>query len=415
MDTSYPSSAAQFHLSLSISGSEMKKCIYILLMLLSVHCRERYDVPFNTTGGGVLVVEGFINTTGETSIRISRTTQLSQKNIDPEVAAIVQVEAENGSIFILSEKGGGVYTLEQSFFDPSMKYRLTIRLLNGNDYETVFRNIINTPPIDSLSWHRENEGVQIYVNSKDIDNDTRYYKYEFEETWEFKSYNRASLKFNHRPGPNGTDIDLGYFDSTTYSVYEPVYTCWQQKRSNGLDIYSTIKLADDIVVFPIRFYPKGAWEMSFLYSILVKQYALSAEGYDFFERMKKNTESLGSVFDALPSEITGNIQCINNPGELVIGHIEFCSMQEKRIFIDNQELEGWDYDPGCETILAPGLAFPYNNDYETINMLDSLGYAPTIPYKLAMGSNFVISFYAEPKRCVDCNLRGFNIKPEFWP
>ena len=37
--------------------------------------------------------------------------------------------------------------------------------------------------------------------------------------------------------------------------------------------------------------------------------------------MQKNAESLGSIFDEQPTQITGNIHSVTNPSEQVIGYV----------------------------------------------------------------------------------------------
>jgi hypothetical protein len=45
----------------------------------------------------------------------------------------------------------------------------------------------NNPPIDSISWKRDEEGVRVFVNTHNPEGNTRYYRWEFEETWEIRS------------------------------------------------------------------------------------------------------------------------------------------------------------------------------------------------------------------------------------
>jgi hypothetical protein len=79
-----------------------------------------------------------------------------------------------------------------------------------------------------------------------------------------------------------------------------------------------------------------------LYSINVRQYSLSKGRYEFLQRMKKNTEGTGSIFDAQPSELSGNIYCTTN-NDPVIGYIDVCPVQEKRIFVDPNKVPNWPY------------------------------------------------------------------------
>jgi hypothetical protein len=86
------------------------------------------------------------------------------------------------------------------------------------------------------------------------------------------------------------------------------------------------------------------------YSILVHQYALTGDAFTFWENLKNNTENLGSIFDAQPSEISGNIHNVNNPAQPAVGYVSVCTVQSKRIFIHNQQLPRWQttYPYNCQ-------------------------------------------------------------------
>lgn len=126
--------------------------------------------------------------------------------------------------------------------------------------------------------------------------------------------------------------------------------------------------------------------------------------------MKKNTESLGSVFDAQPSDISGNVKCVTNPSELVIGYIEFTTLEEKRLFIDNKSLDSWGYEQDCDYYSVN----PHNNNSSTILSLMKESLVPTTIAEYFPGGG-IKKFVVQKERCVDCRLKGSNLKPSFWP
>jgi hypothetical protein len=152
------------------------------------------------------------------------------------------------------------------------------------------------------------------------------------------------------------------------------------------------------------------------YSILVKQDALTAEGFNYWQNLKKNTEQLGSIFDAQPSELQGNIHCITNLSEPVIGYISAGSTSQLRIYVDNSELPTWPV-PASECA-EKGYLF---HDH------DSAG-RPTTPVRdfIYTGQIFVTGVIQPPgsvilgytgvedRACADCTLRGSNKRPSFW-
>jgi hypothetical protein len=135
----------------------------------------------------------------------------------------------------------------------------------------------------------------------------------------------------------------------------------------------------------------------------VRQYALDKDGYAFYQLLKKNTESIGSIFDAQPTELTGNIHAIANTSEPVIGYITIAPVQQKRIFISADQVPDWNFRLQCVTINVPN-----NQDsFQVYYSGDLLPYGANEP--------FVSIFYSASPECVDCRVRGgVTEKPSFW-
>src|SRR5690606_11887431 len=118
--------------------------------------------------------------------------------------------------------------------------------------------------------------------------------------------------------------------------------------SANILIASSAKLQSDrIAEAPLLQIPTGSEKLGWRYSILVRQYALDKNAYEFYDLMKKNTESIGTIFDPQPSEIRGNFTCITNPEEPVIGHVTASTVTEKRIFINSTEVSDWVFVENC--------------------------------------------------------------------
>ncbi|MCW3090093.1 MAG: hypothetical protein JWP81_1162 [Ferruginibacter sp.] len=379
----------------------MNKLLFLALVSLATGCKEKYISPAPLVTTGYLVVEGVINNGGGvTNLKLSRTTDLKNNSNITERAAIVKLESSSNGVLQLKENFAGNYSIDNLQLDTSLKYRLNIITGNNEQYLSDFVKIRNNPPIDSISWTRQNKGVEIFVNTHDPQNNSLYYQWQYDETWEFHSAYFATLKYIIQAN---TGIKLGV---TARLPTDPeMYVCYQSNSSTSLLLGSSVKLSQDIIHLPVTLVPNASWKLSVLYSVFVKQYTWSREGYDFLERMKKNTESVGSVFDAQPSELNGNIHCISNPALPVIGFFNICTVREKRIFIKNSELPLWGFSEGCTTEVIE------NNRDSILKKASGL-----LPVDVAKGDPFlIISFNAAPPSCVDCTLRGTNVKPFFWP
>jgi hypothetical protein len=385
----------------------MKKLfIYILFLIIAAGCKEKYLPPVQSPNTGYLVVEGFINSGQEpTSITLTRTTKLYDSvNIIYEHNAVVNIEGENQESFPLSETGNGVYLSSSLNLNKNEKYRLKIKTQDGKEYASDFASVKSTPDIDSLSWKRENGGVKIYVNTHDPQNNTRYYHWKYEETWEFHSTYYSSLYYFF--DQNGLPIGVA-FRNANQSVDTTLHKCWNTVNSTNINLGSSEKLSEDVIYLPLVYIEPASVKLSVLYSINVRQYALSHDAYLFFQRIKKNTENVGSIFDAQPSELQGNIHCITNPSEVVIGYIDISEEKQKRIFISNDELPRWNYSQSCSQIIL-------DNQPDSLKKYGS-GLSPTVVFSLGPFGG-VKQFYATPdEHCMNCTLTGSNIRPSFWP
>ncbi len=370
-------------------------------------CKEKYLPNVTSPPTGYLVVEGFISSGEEpTSITLSRTSKLYDSlNILYEHNAEIFIENENLEKSPLSETGNGVYTSASLQLTNSDKYRLHIKTLDGKEYTSGFVKVKRTPEIDSVSWAREKDGVNIYVNTHDPQNNTKYYLWKFEETWEFHSTYLSVLLYLRDPT---TNYPLGVdYRNPDHSPDTTIYKCWNNVISANINIGSSEKLSEDVIHLPLIYIDPASIKLSVLYSIHVRQYALSHEAYLFFQKIKKNTESLGSIFDAQPSDLQGNIHCTSDPSEIVVGYIDVSEEKQRRIFIRNSELPGWNYSMRCANTVL-------DNDADSLKKYGNGLYPTTV---LSLGPfGGVAKFYATPEiNCMDCTLRGTNKRPAFWP
>jgi len=369
--------------------------------MLFPYCVQRYVSPYKSPATGYLVVDGYISGNGATQYSLTRTIPLPGDSTIPVVTgASVQVEGSDGSTYPLSELGGGQYGINSMPLSTAVRYRLRIGLPGGESYLSDFVPYKPTPPIDSVNWVYNSNGVTIYVNTHDPANSTRYYQWRFDQTYEYHS--AEATGFIYVPSTNSIALRTPAQD---------VYTCWKDEKVTNIIVGSSAKLAqDEIYEYPLLTIPLNSQPLSVEYSILVTQNALSDSGYYFLQQMAQNNQSLGSIFDALPSQPGGNIHSLTNPDEQVIGFVQAGTVQQQRIFISNQQLSNWIYLNRCGD---PDRIIPNDPDSiyfyfgaEGLNPLYQ-NFGPTGP---------LFGWYANEPGCTDCTLQGGTTqKPSFWP
>jgi hypothetical protein len=412
----------------------MKKgiCLLIWLAVIAGGCKKPFNPVVLSTSDSYLVVEGAINSGSDsTFIKLSHTVQLSGKTFaSPELNATVTVESDQKTSYPLQEKGKGTYSCAGLNLDNSHKYRLDIKTSSGKQYLSDFVEVLNSPPIDSIHYDTQGSvlgpGLNIYANTHDASNKVRYFRWDYQETWRIQSAFLSAFKSN---GDTVLARDL---------VNDNINVCWPSDTSSTIVLGSSAKLSQNIIVNnPIISIASTSEKLDQEYSILVRQYALTADAYNFYTNLKKNTEQLGSIFDAQPSDISGNIHSVANPTEPVIGYISVGGTASKRIFISKRTLPAWvsdltyrdcvlSQDPGDPKSACCYYVF-YKSDGEKVNQVDDYinynsslfipgGDNPLIPINLIPGPPYQppIGYTAATRDCTDCTLKGTNKKPAFW-
>jgi hypothetical protein len=234
--------------------------------------------------------------------------------------------------------------------------------------------------------------VEIYVNTHDPTGKATFYRWDYQETWMFHSEYDTDIKLDT---VTRTIVDLG--------TGQLIYTCYANDASTNILLASTQDLAkDDVYQSPLTAIPLSSEKVEKKYSILVKQYALTGDAYNFYVSLKKNTEQLGSIFDSMPSEIPGNIHDATNPGTPVIGYVSISNVQSKRIFISNSSL------PYVATV------YPYACELDTLPGGEIYDVLLTPPFQYDPAYQINGGYLITRPPCVDCTLRGTIQAPPFW-
>jgi hypothetical protein len=369
----------------------MKKWRYALLLMLLAFgvwsCVDPYEPNIITEARNYLVVEGSLSSGSPSLLRLSRTVGLADANaFVPERFAQVSIESEGGQVVYLTGDTNGSYTLPELDLNPQHRYRLRIQTITTGEYLSDYVTLIPTPPIDSITWIQNELGVQLFVNTHDPLDNTRYYYWEYEETWEVRAPYRAEFEYVEGIIVNREPI--------------PPQKCWKQENSSEVIIGSSARLQRDVIQRqPLVFIPRTSWKLDQRYSILVKQHALSREAFEYFQQLKKNTEETGSFFDPLPVELRGNIYAVSNAEEPVIGFFSMGTVQEQRLYIGIAEIPRWGFRRACNiTMVTPDSAYFYFGG----------GLQPL--YRDDEGN-----FYGTNNTdCYDCSAKADPVKPDFW-
>jgi Domain of unknown function (DUF4249) len=376
--------------------------IFGLLLLVSVGCKEYYTAPALKNAPDFLVVDG--NLTGgpdSTYIKLTHARSLMDTApASPELNALLTVEGDQNTLIPLYEIGNGVYGNRLPLSNTE-KYRLNISTSAGPQYRSDFVPYRQTPPIDSINWNQDSAAVNFFVSAHDPQNNTIYYRWQFEETWQYNSFLVAN------------------FDYVNDSVVarpptDQIHNCWKTNLSPTILLGSSEKLSRDIISqFKFLSVSKSTEKIYLLYSVQINQYALTRDQFEYWTELKKSSEQLGSLFDAQPTQLNSNIHNLTNPNEPVLGYLSASSVQKQRIFVSIRDMNNYNYVPyylPCERLadVSTGFSrFDTRRAYEYLQMPNHL-----FTFWYTDGDSYIVA----QNFCIDCREHGgSNQKPSYWP
>jgi len=339
-----------------------------------------------------IAVDGLITDQNNSyKIEISRTSPLGTKfSANPIKGCSVRITDDLGNQYFLKEKKTGTYMSDSLTFRGVVgrKYVLHIKAA-GLNYESYPMEMKPVPPIDSLyaeviyndtyQLGKIVPGYQVYVDSHDPENKCRYYRWDFTETWEFR---------------------LPY-------TYETIVNriCWKEVNSNKIFVENTSSLTEDRVSkYPLNFITTETNRLKVKYSLLLRQFSLNEDEYNYWEKLERITEEVGSLYDIVPMSIESNIYCTDSPSEKVLGYFSVSSVTSKRMFIKNTLTGFPDFYRYCPCDTVP-VGRPIPNLNISVFILEMLNPTLTSPYL------YVLTYF---KECIECTRSGLNKMPDFW-
>jgi len=387
-----------------------KYTFILLLSLLFSSCAETYVLQSDTYEEALVVEATITNELKTQEIKLSKTAKLEADGIENETGATVSVRDDSGALFPFKEENG-IYVSEFEFqAQPNKKYTLEIKTKDGKIYQSFNETLTTVNQIESviptvITDSKEGRGVEIRVHNFDPTNNSKYYRYEYDETYKIIApvYRQEKLVVT---GPES--VGLKPNDPNTR-------ICYSTKSSNDIILTSTTSLQEDRVDFPVRFISDQNYIISHRYSILVKQYVQNLESYTFRKTMKEISSSESVLSPKQPGFISGNIKCISDTDVKVIGFFEVSSFSSKRIFFNYSDLFPGEplppYYTDCteeEYKFCFGLSMPVPcSGNALINGINS----HEITYKYNIEGTL---YYTVAVECGDCTSFSSNEIPPFW-
>jgi hypothetical protein len=380
------------------------KAITCFLALAAVvsSCLEPFDPQIEDTDKGLYVVSGQVtDQEGYQSLSVSVSSGINAPEFKPITGCVAEIMDDIGNIYPMQDTGEGGYRvwMTQDQLVHGRSYRVRISTPDGREIYSDYEVMPVCPPVDSIYYEIETEltedpnnpdyGIRFFADVDAINYDSYFFRWEIEETWEYhmdyyKQY---------------------YYDGTEHKIDPPdrsTQVCWYTGMRSDIFVVSTLDLSENVYRhYPLHFVRNTTTQLSYLYSILVRQSAISEQAYLYWDKLRVNSQNQGGLYEEQPLPVEGNLSIPANPDARVLGFFGAASVQTRRLFVSKVEGLEINPEPLCIGPVPLGI----------------LGWTQFSPQEFPVyfvridGVTCSLDNY-----CVDCLLHGgINVKPDYWP
>ncbi len=396
----------------------MKKILsYIIIASLAIGSAVSCIYPFEPDIPQLtetVVIEGDIRVGSISRFNVSYMQELGSKDPVKKASGRAYVEDDQGQTYEGGFANGGYY-VDLTDASPDRKYRLHVIVTRYDSkkiayyvrqYESDFLTPLPAPVIDSVSFieseNREKVDVCLSFSSTE---GNKYFKWDYIEDWEYHAPMQCRVEYIppepslvRDPNDNGQIVDKEV----------DTYWCWNHKESTENNLVSVMELTSDKVV-EHKFLTINYTDLRIqqLYRMTVELDAISADGYAYWKNLQEISDYHGSLDTPNPSQIAGNIHCIDDESEFVIGYINasivatahgYYNGEASRIYKDKNE---YTIEEGVQE--------------EDWYKMFQKGLLP-VEYKESFLSAEPSGWTWASKRCTDCRASGgTKNKPADWP
>jgi len=373
-----------------------------MALLLMFSCIKSFNPEIEGTEVNKLVVSGRINNKeGVQEVKVSMASPVQNAEYLPVPGCYVKISDNKGNVFQMTEEEPGTYRvwIGDEYLNPGTAYRVSVITSEGEIIESAYDTLTTGAPLDSVYYRIEtvptpdpdiNEiHMQFYVDLKGDESQSRFYKWDVYETWEYHSAH--PLEF--------------YYDGKFHDVIPPDYSkyiCWTNIPVKDIFLVSTKNFSQNTAMEqPLHYIDGHTSRLEILYSFQVSQQSLTESTYNYFEVIKSNSAGFGGLYEQQPFSIRGNLVNVTHPEKDVLGYFYACSESSRRYFyndIEGIELDYWNH---CNEDPLPISGWQGFKKYTY----------PVYYYFNQSGALRILS-----DDCIDCRLRGgTTVKPDFWP
>ena len=391
----------------------LKKFVFLvtsLFLFLNSGCLEEIEFQTETLESALVVSATITNESKSQVIVLSKTYAFETDGPNPETGATVKVFGD-GMVYDFIEIEAGIYASDIEFAaQANVTYQLEITTQTGEKYTSLTSQLSANTAIDTVYAVRETNddgvnGMSIYVDSFDPTGNSKYYRYEYEETYKIvpPSYVPEDL------------IVVSDCDVKLVPRAEEERLCFNTVSSRSFNLTNTKSLNEDRVRrHLVRFVASDNYIITTRYSILIHQFVHSEAAYNYFDTLSTFSNE-GSLFSQIqPGFLAGNIRSETNDSETVIGFFDVTSVDSKRIFFSYNDFYPNEPTPPWSVNCTKMAPLQYNQFGGCGPLIGGIEANAIVYFKMNNGTIEGDPYIMVSRECGDCTALGTPEVPEFW-
>ncbi|MCD4680727.1 MAG: DUF4249 domain-containing protein [Bacteroidales bacterium] len=408
--------------------SKVKSNIRALILMLSgilllSSCVKEYWPDLKSGSDNLLVIDGKIsNDPGPYTVKLSISSPIQNPEFNPVTNAVVTIIDENMVQEVLTETSSGIYQTAENGIQGEIghRYKLSVITKAGGIYESDFEELLDPVGVASVSYKQEIQsggnandeditGYQFYLSTEVSPLKQNYYYWELQETYEYHSaynilfYYDGVFVYASAAHPLGLPRTIDH---------DTLYYCWLTSNAKERYTYTTEYLSVPIVEnLSLHFIPFNDERLQQKYSLLAKQFTISAEAYLFFKALEEQNSDQDELITSQPYQIRGNMRNINDSEEAVLGYFLVAGVADgPRIFVKAPQY--YHLKCGADTLTYNILRYITTTSSSDFPLYFTYVYFSNPDDPMAEAIEALALIHQE---CLDCTKRGgVPIKPDFW-
>ncbi len=395
--------------------------IYISTLLTIASCIEAVELNNNQEFKSNIVISAILTDEFKKhTIQVSKTVPVNADKPNPEKNASVNIIDNTGTTYNFIETEDGIYTSATEFAArANVAYTLQIQTENGKRYTSKPETLPLSSEIEDITINVENNDLDniqeavIRVNSTTTNDSGKYFRYEYDETFKVQALFWRSRTIIIKSDTRPYEFELINKDPSIYGDG----SCYGNEKSKEILITETISLDEDRVLgYPIRKIPLDHYRIGRRYSILVTQYVMNQNTYNFYDKLEKFSDGNNIFSETQVGNIPNNIIPETNPNDNVVGFFEVSSVSSKRVFFNRSDFTDTDF--------KDHVSFQFCNQEELRRPLieDAFGKSPLLSslqngwvyLKDPDNPSDTSPYILIRKVCGECDHVGQPTPPSFW-